>query len=708
MDDNTEVKLHFLDYWRVIKLRMGLILLTFFLVMVTAGVYVAFLPREFYSRVSIEIKPDNFKGVDAMNFGGSSRADPQFISTQFNNLRKNTILYPVIEKLDLVTKFSPAGSKMPMSWVARVLDRSMNVQEQRNTSNIEIGVYHTDKQLAADIANTIAIVYRDQRIDEVKSAAEKTLAEMKDELENQRLKVANFFKEASIIRQEEKINDPDPESPNALVTSGNKATMMTEQSATEKRLTVDTLTNQLERIETLKPEELMEALRTLGIEDQTILNTLPRLQETAQDEVKMLNSGLGENHPRLRTVRAQQSQYRKTLSEQLESIRRAQRTKLMIETKNLSTLEAKLATLKDSDISEKDRINRYVDVKSNYLSTKALYNNLQLRYSAEKFNQVLTTIPVMIRERAEPGLSPERPKVITYLALAFIIGLVIGIGLAFFIEYLDTSVKNVEDIERYLSVSVLAVIPKDIAVLIKQKRDSADAEFYRILKANIEFNLTDREANSFTLVSGGPGEGKSTTLSNLAFTFAKGGSRTLVVDADLRRPSQQKFFDDDNSVGLADLLQGKVSIESIIKKTKQENLFFMPSGKIPQDDVGILNSPQMKDLIRTLKKQYDIVFFDSPPILGVSDASMLASEVDNTIMVVQYRRFPRGMLQRVKQAVHHVGGNLVGVVLNNMDTKQDDSYSYYSNYNEYYGSAKKERIGDSKKVPALKSDDGDY
>ncbi len=708
MDDNTEVKLHFLDYWRVIKLRMGLILLTFFLVMVTAGVYVAFLPREFYSRVSIEIKPDNFKGVDAMNFGGTSRADPQFISTQFNNLRKNTILYPVVEKLDLVTKFSPAGSRMPMAWVARVLDRSMNVQEQRNTSNIEIGVYHTDKQLAADIANTIAIVYRDQRIDEVKSAAEKTLAEMKDELENKRLEVAKFFKEASIIRQEEKINDPDPESPNALVTSGNKATLMTEQSATEKRLTVDTLTNQLERIDALKPEELMEALRTLGIEDQTILNTLPRLQETIQDEVRMNNSGLGENHPRIKTVRAQQSQYRKTLSEQLESIRRAQRTKLMIEKKNLDTLEAKLATLKDSDISEKDRINRYVDVKSNYLSTKALYNNLQLRYSAEKFNQVLTTIPVMIRERAEPGLSPERPKVITYLALAFIIGLVIGVALAFFIEYLDTSVKNVEDIERYLSVPVLAVIPKDIAILIKQKRDSADAEFYRILKANIEFNLTDREANSFTLVSGGPGEGKSTTLSNLAFTFAKGGSRTLVVDADLRRPSQQKFFDDDNSIGLADFLQGKVALTDIIKKTKQDNLSFMPSGKIPQDDVGILNSPQMKDLIRALKKQYDIVFFDSPPILGVSDASLLASEVDNTIMVVQYRRFPRGMLQRVKQAVHHVGGNLIGVVLNNMDTKQDDSYSYYSNYNEYYGSAKKERIGDTKKVPPLKADDGEY
>lgn len=282
------------------------------------------------------------------------------------------------------------------------------------------------------------------------------------------------------------------------------------------------------------------------------------------------------------------------------------------------------------------------------------------------------------------------------MLLAALIGIVVGVGLAFFIEYLDTSVKTIEDIEKYLSLTVLAVVPRDIAVLIKQKRDSADAEVYRILKANIEFNQADREANSYTLVSGGPGEGKSTTLNNLAYTYAKSGARVLVVDADLRRPSQHRFFDIDNSVGLADYIQHKAELEAIIKPTKLENLSFIPSGKLPQDDAGILNSPRMGSLISQLKKQYDIVFLDSPPILGVSDASMLVSEVDNTIMVVQHRRFPRGMLQRVKQTVTHVGGNLIGVVLNNVDTRQDDSYSYYSNYNDYYAPHKDQGAAEKK------------
>jgi capsular exopolysaccharide synthesis family protein len=256
----------------------------------------------------------------------------------------------------------------------------------------------------------------------------------------------------------------------------------------------------------------------------------------------------------------------------------------------------------------------------------------------------------------------------------------------------------VDDIERHLGLPVLAVIPTDIVILLQQKRDTADAEAYRILKGNIELNLPDRTANTYTLVSGGPGEGKSTTLSNLAYTYAKGGANVLVVDADLRRPSQHRFFDLDNSIGLVDYLHGRLTIEEITKPSRLDNLSIIPSGHLSMEDAGILNGPRMSELIRQLKQHYDIVFFDSPPILGVSDASILVSEVDNTIMVVQYRRFPRNMLQRVKTTVTHVGGNLIGVVLNNVDIRQDDSYRYYSNYKDYY--SPKRMRDEPKKLPA--------
>jgi capsular exopolysaccharide synthesis family protein len=309
---------------------------------------------------------------------------------------------------------------------------------------------------------------------------------------------------------------------------------------------------------------------------------------------------------------------------------------------------------------------------------------------------MISQVPVKIWQRAVPGLYPEKPSVILYMALAAMLGIVAGITLAFFIEYLDTSVKTVDDIERHLGLPVLAVIPTDIMILLQQKRDTADAEAYRILKGNIELNLPDHGSNTYTLVSGGPGEGKSTTLSNLAYIYAKGGANVLVVDADLRRPSQHRFFDVDNSVGLVDYLHGRRTLDEITKPSRLDNLSIIPSGNLSMEDVGILNGPRMSELIRQLKQHYDVVFFDSPPILGVSDASILVSEVDNTIMVVQYRRFPRNMLQRVKSTVTHVGGNLIGVVLNNVDIRQDDSYRYYSNYKDYYG-PKRDHPDDRKK-----------
>ena len=270
------------------------------------------------------------------------------------------------------------------------------------------------------------------------------------------------------------------------------------------------------------------------------------------------------------------------------------------------------------------------------------------------------------------------------MALGALVGLVVGIGLAFFIEYLDTSVKTMEDVEKLLGVPVLAIIPRNIKLLHREAGDTPDAEAYRILRTNIEFNRKSPDAKTISIVSGGPGEGKSTTLANLAFIAAQGGYSTLIVDADLRRPVQHTLFDVDNKIGLTNYLTTEMPLEDVIVPTTVKNLSLLPSGDLPSDAVGILNSQRMSDLIAELKTRYDIIFFDSPPMLGVSDASVLASEVDHTIIVVQHRRFPRAMLTRVKQAIVGVGGTVLGVVLNNVDLKHDQNYYYYTSYYGYY------------------------
>jgi succinoglycan biosynthesis transport protein ExoP len=288
------------------------------------------------------------------------------------------------------------------------------------------------------------------------------------------------------------------------------------------------------------------------------------------------------------------------------------------------------------------------------------------------------------------------------LALGAVVGLVFGAGIAFFLEYMDTSVKSLEDVERFLNVSVLAVIPRDVGVLHKQSGLSPDAEAYRILRTNIEFNRKNPEDNAITVVSGGAGEGKSTTLVNLAYVCAQGGYTTLMIDADLRRPRLHTFFDISNSVGLTNYLTTDLVLEDVILQTPVDNLYFMPSGILPADAAGILNSRRMSELIQDVKQRFDLVLIDSPPILGVSDASVLASEVDLTMIVVQHRKLPRNMLVRVKQAVENVGGQVVGVVLNNVDVRSDNQYQYYTSYYTYYAPTTGEELSQSNSQKPVK------
>lgn len=684
MNDTSEVKLHFLDYWRVIKMRLGLIMLAFFLVMITAGVTTYFLPKEYYSRVTMEVKPDESGPVRVFSGGSRVTYDPQFVATQFQVLQTTEILYPVIDRLNLDLELSPPGIKLPRQAVFARLRRMMSLQEKRNTGLIEIGIYHTNPQLAANIANTIAVVYQEARQRLTAKGVTTGLAQLEEEVDKQRKLVAELSRNASRIRAEKGINDIDPENFTSNPSAEDRRMIASEANVTQQRKIVAELRVNLEQIEGLKPEELMEALRTLGIQEATVERALADLQVATTMESQLLNAGLGENHPKIHSLRAVKETHQRTLSDQLESIRRSQAVRLRAAESTLESLEKDLEADKADQLKEGADMEAYVTAKSDYIQARRILDTAELTLKTKRIETGINPDVATIWERAEPSFTAARPNVPAYMALAAVVGVVVGVGLAFFIEYLDTSVKTLDDVERHLKVPVLAVIPKDISVLMKTQAEVADAEAYRILRARIEFSKPNREANTFTLISGGPGEGKSTTLNNLAYTCAKGGYNVLVVDADLRRPSQHQFFEVDNSFGLTDYLTGKADIEEIIHTTKIDNLSFIPAGQVVGSDVGILNSQRMTDLMQRVKGQYDLVFFDSPPILGVSDGAVLTSQVDMTIMVVQHRRFPRTMLLRVKQAVLEVGGTLIGVVLNNVDARHDDSYGYYNTYTDYY------------------------
>jgi capsular exopolysaccharide synthesis family protein len=616
--------------------------------------------------------------------GGGRGFDPRFITTQFEIIQRKEILYPVIEALGLEQKWKKLYGIVGKEQTVFRLRRMIDVREIRNTELIQISVLDQDKNEASEIANRIAEEYQRRRIGEQQGMVNRSLIQLKDEVTKQSRRVDELRAEAQKIRIENQIQDLNPDSVVDPMQAANEVLLSVEQQVSAERLRVSSLRAKYEQISKLTDDQIMRSISTLDVQDPTILQMLPQYQEVASEEARLLNSGLGSSHPTVKSIRAKKDVMSKQLADQIASLRASMEANIRIGEESVNELEQRLLESKSAQQTSKTRASGYYEAKNNYIQAKKILEAAEMRLSTETMQRTMPQDPAVIWERAEPADKPSRPQVALNMILGVVVGLGFGVGLAFFIEYLDTSVKTLEEVESLLKVPVLAVIPKNISLLIRGKDDNPDSEAYRILRTNIEFNRKSPSASSITMVSGGAGEGKSTTLNNLAYTFAKGGYTTLLVDADLRRPSQHRIFQVENTVGLSDYLTKNIDLEQVVQETMLNNLFFMPSGLLPSDAVGILNSQRMLDMIQDAKNRFDVVLFDSPPILGVSDASVLSSEVDLTIIVVQHRRFPKSMIQRVKMAIDNVGGKTLGVVLNNVDIRHGQSYEYYTSYYNYY------------------------
>jgi polysaccharide biosynthesis transport protein len=708
MAHNDEVKLHFLDYWRVVRVRWGLISLAFFLVLITAAIVTLFQPREYKSSAFIEVKPTTESPRIFSNDVRQPVHDPELAPTVFQVIQRTGILYPVIDDLKLQEKWAKdLAGKPSREQTYKLLLHRLDVEEVRNTDLLQISVFDANPQEAADIANKIVAVYQDKRVEEEKEIMNRGVATMNEQVAREQKAVNDAAAEVERIRDQEHIIDLNPEGKEDTETAVNSIILKQEEGVNQAEMSVEALRSRLEQIRKLKGEELMRMLATLSIEDPTIQKILPNYQEAIAQDAFLLNSGLGENHPKVKALRASKAVYAKQLEEQVESIRSALEKNLKSAQNTREQMDKRLVEVNSRQLATKTLSANYVRAKNAYIKERLLLDGIRMRAQTQTMELAMPRIAVSVKQVAEPPNFPARPRVVLNLALGALVGLMIGLGLAFFIEYLDTSVKTMEDVENLLGLPVLAIIPKNIRLLHREAGDTPDAEAYRILRTNIEFNRKNPEANTISLVSGGPGEGKSTTIANLAFVCAQGGYSTLIVDADLRRPVQHEFFGVSNTAGLTSYLATGMPLEKVILPTAVKNLSILPSGVLPADAVGILNSQRMSDAIAELKSRYDLIFFDSPPMLGVSDASVLASEVDETIIVVQHRRFPRAMLTRVKQAIISVGGTLLGVVLNDVDLKHDQNYSYYTHYYAYYQPRGKEtRRGRSRKAAAVAAHNG--
>jgi succinoglycan biosynthesis transport protein ExoP len=682
----NETALHAVDYWQVIKNRYGIILLTLLLVFMTAAVITYVMPKKYESEATIEVRPRT-GGMD-IGFGNRGPSNqvtmtPQFFGTEFEKIKSSNSLAKVVDNLELVTKWGVSRET-----AIRILKGIVNTQNIRGTDLISIRVRHTSKEDARDITAEVAKAYKEYRSEIENRDATKALYELNKAVRDQEDKVEERRKVLAMIVRTKGIIYKGQDSFYGQTgmdeDMGAREALQTYNQLEDQKMQLE---SQIKTLLKYDSDELMRYAQGLDLPENSIRNLYPLYQEASRTLSDLRISGLGAQHPTVIAAEEQINALKRQLDEGVVNLRATLQAQLRLATDRLQKVEVRKDKMKDEAIGRGLDAQDYVDAKRDFETDQELLQTMRLEQINKTIKGKMPDESIIVHESPQISESPVSPNVTLNLVLGAVVGLIFGVGIAFFLEYLDTSVKSLEDVERYLQVPVLAVIPKDVGVLHKQSGMSPDAEAYRILRTNIEFNRKNPEDNAITVVSGGAGEGKSTTLVNLAYICAQGGYTTLMIDADLRRPRLHTFFDINNSVGLTNYLTTELMLEDVILQTPVDNLYFMPSGILPADAAGILNSRRMSELIQDVKQRFDLVLVDSPPILGVSDASVLASEVDLTMIVVQHRKLPRNMLLRVKQAVENVGGNVIGVVLNNVDVRSDSQYQYYTSYYTYYAPA---------------------
>jgi capsular exopolysaccharide synthesis family protein len=696
---HQQESLHFLDYWRVIVARKEIVIAVALLV-ILAGVLVTFSMSKVYM-ASCVIKVEEERPDLPVFTQEIMRFDPLFLRTQFEIIQSGPVIEEVVRRLDLNETLGRAYGyydtlgEQSLEQTLKLVAGRMKVQQYRDTNLIEIQIYMDEPkgmapQMAAEIANEVATVYRDLTVQRTRDTTERALQALYESLQDQRDLVAKAEQSVSKILQKHELTIVSPFAGADSELTKLSVTQL-EQARIKLRMEMEAKKALFDKVKSLSMAELLGAFSYL-VQDAALIRLVAEKRD-AEVELGRMKDALGEKHPDLIRARATVEELDAKIADGLDGLRTGVEAEYERAKAQTRALEELLEQTKASDrVQEGEGYLKYEVAKADLEHQRRVLEALELRYAEERIEM---RIPRTTVERVEPAKAPSdhdqvRPKPVLNIVLSVLVGLTAGVGLAYFVEYLDTSIKTIDDIEQFMQATVLGVIPQKVKPLIEPQAEAAHAEAYRVLRTNVRFSKHAVGGKSVCVTSASVGEGKSLTLFNLAYISAQLGDRVIIVDSDLHRPRQHKILGVGNRPGLANLLVGDAQIDDCIQKTPEPNLDLLPSGKLATGVHGLIATERMRSLVTELKERYDFVFFDSPPIIGVSDASLLTREVDGVLLVIQHRKYPRALSARAKEMVENFGGNLLGVVLNNINISRDYAYYYYHQHYYYYPRRDKE------------------
>ncbi len=608
----------------------------------------------------------------------------------------------------------------------RTLAGNLTVEGVRDTRLVRILFTHTDPEVAAAVANGIAASFvsynfdtKTERFSNTSDWLENSTGRLKAQVEQAEQKLADYSRQHNIFSMEGKENLTADK-----LTRLHDLVMRAETDRVLKQSLYEEVqrgrVNQLpEAFADPKTAELRKALYDLAV-------------SASQLKVKF-----GDRHPKLLEVKEQMS----TIQQQIDSNRSTLEEKLKADyeraVRDEESLKASLERAKSEAVQQNQATIQYSVLQQDLATAKALYTDFLNKTSqaniqrAEQFNNVRQI------EKAEPPTGPIGPKRTQALAIGFLASLGLGIGLAYLLEKLNTSIRNVEDVSRFTQLPTLAVIPtlgddllpanrttqilagdesekalpglglgavaspnaaanKSGAGKGSLKEFSAATEAYRMLRTSVLLSTASHPPKTLLITSGQPGDGKSTTALNLAIAFTQLDQRVIVIDCDMRKPRIHKLANIKRGEGLSTYLTSGGNWQDFVRPTGVPNLYVIPCGHIPPNPSELISSEKMKELLATLVEHYDHVIVDSPPLVTVTDPVILSTLVDGVIVVAKSGVSKSEVLRRACHELTTVQTKVLGVVLNNFNMRgEGDDYYYYYRYRyEYADAGKQTAAGD--------------
>ena len=726
-----EQEIHLRDYLRVVAKRRFTVF-TVFLVVVVVTVIATFTATPIY-RASTKIliernSPDPLAG--RYYYQGY---DPEFLDTQNQLIKSFKVGQKVVQSLELdknyasyfpevanggglltasvrwtkdlfrtilvVTGMGPASAenagaapaeaigegRSEADLYAKMISSGIEVVPVGESRVVTISYASPHPVLAQRIVNSVAQAYIDELLEIRLRTSGYAIQWMTTQAEKERLKLArseealqDYSRSKDIVTVEDRIAIL----PQKLAEVGSELT-----KAEARRKELETLVLRIDEVVARggDPETIP------AIAANAPLQTLRGQVTTAEKDLIELSRKYGEKHPVMIRAVGELAVLKKNLAGEEARVIQSFKNELELAASQEQNFREQLARTKSEAIDLNEKFIQYGILKREIDSNRLLYEALIKKINEQSATEQTQTVTVWIVEEAAVPEVPAKPNKQKNLLLGVMLGLFGGIGLAFFVEYLDNTVKSPDDVEKRLGVPVLGVVElfkgdkKGIKIQEAVVTDamSVFAESYKAIRSAVLLSAVDKPPRTVLVTSCSSQEGKTTTAANLAMTIGQIDKKVLLIDADLRRPAVNKFFDIDNFKGLSTYLCG-ISGEDIIVELPDRHISVIPSGPIPPNPSELLSSARLNRLLESLGDRYDMIIIDSPPLLDVSDSLILSKIVEGTIVVVRggetiYERLARGV-----KSLHDINAHVLGMIINAVDLRKSYYYHYGSYYSSYY------------------------